>query len=101
MRCWHPTAAALWSRRWPFWIQGLVMGIYILRESGALSLLALTTRQVVAKREAVLYLNLEEYSGFTILINSDTRPTYNRCAVPVQAGGYNWMKPKSMISNWE
>lgn len=30
VRCWHPTAAALWSRRWPFWDPGPWLWEYIL-----------------------------------------------------------------------
>ena len=60
----EPALALLGSR-------ALVMGIYFPVNRCFTSSLALTIGQVVANREAVLYLNLEEYSGFTSMIQSE------------------------------
>ena len=61
---------------------------------------ALTLGQILAKDKAVLYLNLEEYSGFTRLINSEYKADLSDVLYLYRQGGYNWMKLKSMISNW-
>ena len=89
----EPALALLGSR-------ALVMGIYSPVNRCFKSSLALTIGQVVAKREAVLYLNLEEYSGFTRLINSEYKADLSDVLYLYRQGGYNWMKLKSMISNW-
>ena len=62
--------------------------------------LALTIGQVMAKKETVLYLNLEEYSGLSRLINSEYKADLSDVLYLYRQGGYNWMKLKSMISNW-
>lgn len=80
--------------------RAVVMGIYSPVNRCFKSSLALTIGQVVAKREAVLYLNLEEYSGFTRLINSEYKADLSDVLYLYRQGGYNWMKLKSMISNW-
>mgnify|MGYP006877199938 CR=1 FL=1 len=71
VRCWHPTAAACGAGAGPSGVRALVVGIYSPVNRCFKSSLALTIGQVMAKKESVLYLNLEEYSGFTRLINSE------------------------------
>ena len=89
----EPALALLGSR-------ALVVGIYSPVNRCFKSSLALTIGQVMAKKESVLYLNLEEYSGFTRLIDSEYKADLSDVLYLYRQGGYNWMKLKSMISNW-
>lgn len=77
-----------------------VMGVYSPVNRCFKSSLALTMGQVLARKEAVLYLNLEEYSGFSRLVGGDYRCDLSDVLYLYRQGGYNWMKFKSMISNW-
>ena len=89
----EPSLALLGTR-------ALVMGIYSPVNRCFKSSLALTIGQVMAKKETVLYLNLEEYSGLSRLINSEYKADLSDVLYLYRQGGYNWMKLKSMISNW-
>jgi len=89
----EPSLALLGTR-------ALVMGIYSPVNRCFKSSLALTIGQVMAKKETVLYLNLEEYSGLSRLINSEYKADLSDVLYLYRQGGDNWMKLKSMISNW-
>lgn len=80
--------------------KAVVMGIYSPVNRCLKSSLALTIGQVLAKKEGVLYMNLEEYSGFSRLVCSEYRSDLSDVLYLYRQGEYNWMRLKSMVSNW-
>lgn len=81
-------------------VRAVVMGIYSPVNRCLKSSLALTIGQVAARKEAVLYINLEEYSGFSRLVSGEYRSDLSDVLYLYRQGEYNWMRFKSMISNW-
>lgn len=77
-----------------------VVGVYSPINRCQKSALALVIAQLLSREERVLYLNLEEYSGFSRLICSEYSWTLSDVLYLYQQGQYNWVKLKSMISNW-
>lgn len=80
--------------------RAVVMGIYSPVNRCFKSSLALTIGQMLARKEAVLYINLEEYSGFSRLVCSEYRSDLSDVLYMYRQGEYNWMRLKSMVSNW-
>lgn len=80
--------------------KAVVMGVYSPVNRCLKSSLALTIGQVLARKEAVLYLNLEEYSGFSRLVCGDYRSDLSDVLYLYRQGEYNWMRLKSMVGSW-
>ena len=89
----EPALALLGSR-------AVVIGIYSPVNRCLKSSLALTMCQQMARQEAVLYMNLEEYSGFSRLVCGDYRADLSDVLYLYRQGTYNWMRLKSMVHNW-
>lgn len=89
----EPALALLGSR-------ALVMGIYSPVNRCFKSSLALTLGQQLARDESVLYMNLEEYSGFSRLVSGDYEMGLSDVLYLYKQGAYNWMRLKSMVYNW-
>lgn len=77
-----------------------VLGVYSPVNRCLKSSLALTLSQQLARDESVLYMNLEEYSGFSRLVSSDYEMDLSDVLYLYRQGAYNWMRLKSMIYNW-
>lgn len=80
--------------------KAVVMGVYSPVNRCLKSSLALTISQQLAREEAVLYMNLEEYSGFSRLVCGDCRTDLSDVLYLYKQGTYNWMRLKSMVHNW-
>lgn len=80
--------------------KAVVMGIYSPVNRCLKSSLALTICQQLAREESVLYMNLEEYSGFSRLISADHKTDLSDVLYLYRQGAYNWMRLKSMVYNW-
>ena len=61
---------------------------------------ALTMGQLLARNERVLYINLEEYSGFTRLIQARHEQDLSDVLYLYRQGAYNWLKLKSIVYSW-
>ena len=80
--------------------RAVVMGIYSPVNRCFKSSLALTLGQQLARDESVLYMNLEEYSGFSRLVSGDYEMGLSDVLYLYKQGAYNWMRLKSMVYNW-
>lgn len=74
-----------------------VIGVYSPINRCLKSSLALTLCQQLAREESVLYMNLEEYSGFSGLVGGDYEADLSDVLYLYRQGGYNWMRLKSMV----
>lgn len=77
-----------------------VIGIYSPVNRCMKSSLALTMCRQIAGHETVLYMNLEEYSGFSKLVCDDYRTDLSDVLYLYRQGTYHWMRLKSMVYNW-
>lgn len=77
-----------------------VIGIYSPVNRCMKSSLALTMCQQIARHETVLYMNLEEYSGFSRLVCDDYKTDLSDVLYLYRQGAYHWMRLKSMVYNW-
>lgn len=77
-----------------------VIGIYSPVNRCMKSSLALIMCQQIARNETVLYMNLEEYSGFSRLVCDDYKTDLSDVLYLYKQGAYHWMRLKSMVYNW-
>lgn len=90
----EPTLALLGDR-------AIVVGVFSPVNRCLKTSFALAMGQLLSRREAVLYLNLEAYSGFSRLMGGEYERDLSDVLYLYRQGGYHWMKLKSMIYNWE
>ena len=89
----EPSLALLGNR-------AVVLGIYSPVNRCLKTSLALTMGQLLARNESVLYMNLEEYSGFSRLMGEEYKWDLSDVLYMCRQGTYNWMKLKSMVCSW-
>lgn len=77
-----------------------VFGVYSPVNRCMKSSLALTLCQQLGRHETVLYMNLEEYSGFSRLVCDDYKTDLSDVLYLYRQGTYHWMRLKSMVYNW-
>lgn len=80
--------------------KAVVMGVYSPVNRCLKSSLALIIGQILSKNESVLYMNLEEYSGFSTLVPDEYNTDLSDVLYLYRQGTYNWMRLKSMVYNW-
>lgn len=61
---------------------------------------ALTMGQLLSRNERVLYINLEEYSGFSRLISSQYTQDLSDVLYLYRQGAYSWLKLKAIVYSW-
>ncbi len=57
--------------------------------------------QLMAKSERVLYVNLEEYSGFSRLMKEEYSQDLSDVLYLYLQKAYNWLRLKAMVYTWE
>lgn len=80
--------------------RALVMGVYSPIDDAMKAALALTMGQVLARRTAVLYLSLQEYSGFSRLISDEGDSDLSEVFYLYRQGELNWLRLKTMVCSW-
>ncbi|MGN0373357.1 MAG: hypothetical protein ACI4F3_11140 [Enterocloster sp.] len=77
--------------------KAVVAGIYSPVNRCMKSSLALTVGQQLSRSMSVLYMNLEEYSGFSRLVGGEYETDLSDVLYLYRQGTFNWMKLKSMV----
>lgn len=77
-----------------------VIGVYSPVNRCLKTSFALTMGQLLARNERVLYINLEEYSGFSRLIAAQYEQDLSDVLYLYRQGAYNWLKLKSIVYSW-
>ncbi len=80
--------------------RAVVMGVYSPIGRCGKSALALTMAQVLGRNFSVLYMNLEEYSGFSRLVDEGFQRDLSDVLYLYRQGTFNWLKLKTMIYQW-
>lgn len=81
--------------------RAMVLGVFSPVNRCLKTSFALALGQLLSKRESVLYLNLEAYSGFTRLMRAEHERDLSDVLYLYRQGGFHWMKLKSIIYSWE
>ena len=76
---------------------GLVMGVYSPVGRCGKTSFALALAHMLGKSQAVLFISLEEYSGFSKLVCGGYEQDLSDVFYLYQRGDFNWLKLKSMI----
>lgn len=61
---------------------------------------ALTMGQLLSRSQRVLYMNLEEYSGFSRLIQAQYNQDLSDVIYLYRQGAYNWLRLQSIVYSW-
>lgn len=77
-----------------------IIGVYSPVNRCGKSALALTIGQVLSRNFPVLYVNLEEYSGLSKLVEEDWNSDLSEVFYLYRQGTFQWMKFKSMVYTW-
>ena len=77
-----------------------VIGIYSPVNRCLKTSFALTMGQLLSRNERVLYMNLEEYSGFSRLISSQYTQGLSDVLYLYRQGAYSWLKLKAIVYSW-
>ena len=77
-----------------------VIGIYSPVNRCLKTSFALTMGQLLSRNERVLYMNLEEYSGFSRLISSQYTQDLSDVLYLYRQGAYSWLKLKAIVYSW-
>lgn len=83
-----------------FGARAVVIGIYSPVNRCLKTSFALTMGQLMSRNERVLYINLEEYSGFSRLIQARYTQDLSDVLYLYRQGAYNWLKLKSIVYSW-
>lgn len=77
-----------------------VIGIYSPVNRCLKTSLALTMGQLLSRNERVLYMNLEEYSGFSLLTGEKCLKDLSDVIYLYRQGACSWLKLKSIVHSW-
>ena len=77
-----------------------VIGIYSPVNRCLKTSFALKMGQLLSRNERVLYMNLEEYSGFSRLISSQYTQDLSDVLYLYRQGAYSWLKLKAIVYSW-
>ena len=80
--------------------RAVVMGVYSPVSRCGKSALALTLAQASGRNFSVLYMNLEEYSGFSRLVDGGYQKDLSDVLYLYRQGEFNWMRLKTMVYPW-
>ena len=80
--------------------KAVVMGVYSPVSRCGKSAFALTLAQVLGRNFSVLYMNMEEYSGFSRLVDDAFERDLSDVLCLYRQGEFNWMKLKTMVYPW-
>lgn len=80
--------------------RAMIIGIYSPVNRCLKTSLALTMGQLMAKSERVLYVNLEEYSGFSRLMKEEYSQDLSDVLYLYRQKAYNWLRLKAMVHTW-
>jgi hypothetical protein len=77
--------------------RAVIMGIYSPVGRCGKTSFALTLAQMLGKKQAVLFISMEEYSGFSKLVCNGYEQDLSDVFYLYQRGDFNWLRLKSMI----
>ena len=80
--------------------KSVVMGVYSPINRCGKSAFALALAQILGRNFSVLYMNLEEYSGFSRLVDSGYEKDLSDLLYLYRQGEFHWMKLKTLVYPW-
>lgn len=97
MACYGEEAAVC---SYPFMASGKIIGIYSPVNRCLKTSFALTLGQVLSQEEKTLYVNLEDFSGLSALMNEMFSGDLSDILYFYRQGRYNWARLSSVVYTW-
>ena len=74
-----------------------ILGVYSPVNRCGKTAFALTLAQVLSRTETVLFISLEEFSGFSAILGGEVKRDLSDVIYLCRQGSFNWMKLRSMV----